>query len=236
MLILQERSPHYFCHEEKLITCHKWDHGDKHRSSFIIKAIPLIARGQLVWVEAKEDMTTSWHPVQFVIRYAQVAYCGYTLIDSSDPKIRAALRMENYFQIRSLDLCLTKLMGSKSLTSIRADPKYTGVQSFAGSRCVFVVQTLEAARHRAATEARWKKREGFLWRTWEVDVFYPRVYACYWLKPFCFSSEVCATHINSESTAVLEWPILIGVRNVSFLLKSITGNVSVQRSADVHGY
>lgn len=59
MLILQERTPDYFCHKEKLIACHKWDDGDKYWSSFIIKAIPLIARGQLVWVEGKEDVTTS---------------------------------------------------------------------------------------------------------------------------------------------------------------------------------
>lgn len=161
MLILQEKSPDYFCHKEKFITCHKWDGGDKHRSSFIIEAIPLIARGQLVWVEGKEDMTISWHPIQFVIRYAQVAYCGYTLIDASDPKICAALRMENYFQTCLLDLCLTKLPGRKGSTSIRADPEYPGVRNFAGSWCVLRVQTLEAAWCRAATEARLKKRERF---------------------------------------------------------------------------
>lgn len=48
------------------------------------------------------------------------------------------------------------------------------------------------------------------------------------IETILFRSEICATHINSESTPVLERPILIGVRNVSFLLKSITGNVSVQ--------
>lgn len=121
MLTLQERSPDYFCHKEKLITCHKWDDGNKHQSSFIIDAITLIARGQLVWLESKEVMTTSWHLIQFVNRYDQDAYCCYTLIDTSDHEICAPLQMEKYFQIRLLDLCLNKLTGCKSLTSIHAD-------------------------------------------------------------------------------------------------------------------
>lgn len=123
MLIFQERSPNYFCHKEKPIACCTWDDGNKHQSSFIIDAITLIARGQLVWVESKEVMTTSWHLIQFVNRYDQVAYCCYTLIDMSDHEICAPLQMEKYFQILSLDLCLTKLTEWKSLTSIHANPR-----------------------------------------------------------------------------------------------------------------
>lgn len=154
MLILQERSPDYFCHKEKLITCPKWDDGKKHQSSFIIDAIRIIARGQLVWVESKEVMTTSWHLIQFVNRYDQVAYCCYTLIDTSDHEICAPLQMEKYFQIRLLYSCLTTLTGCKSLTSIHADPKYAGLQNFDGLGCVFMVQTQEAAWQHTATEER----------------------------------------------------------------------------------
>lgn len=174
MLILQERSPDYFCHKEKLTTCHKWDDGNKHQSSFIIDAITLIARGQLAWVESKEVMTTSWHLIQFVNRYDQVAYCCYTLIDTSDHEIRAPFQMEKYFQIHSLDLCLTKLAGCKSLTSIHADPD-AGVQNFDGWGCVFIVQTVEAAWHRTATEAWLERRERLLWCTSEISVFNPSV-------------------------------------------------------------
>lgn len=83
--------------------------------------------------------------MQFVNRYDQIAYCCSTLIDTSDHEICAPLQMEKYFQIHSINLCLTKLTGYKSLTSIHADPEYTGVQNFDGWGCVFLVQTLEAA-------------------------------------------------------------------------------------------
>lgn len=94
---------------------------------FIIRVIPLIAMGQLVWwVKGRKDTTTTWHPIQFVIRYAQASYCGYVLIDSSDPEIRAALQMENYFAVCLLDQCVTKLMGHKSLTLLHADQSTSG--------------------------------------------------------------------------------------------------------------
>lgn len=70
--------------------------------------------------------------------------------------------MEKYFQIRLLDLCLTQLMGRKSLTSVHGDPQYTSMQAFAGWWRVFIVQTLEAAGHRTVTGARLKKRQRFL--------------------------------------------------------------------------
>lgn len=79
-------------------------------------------------------MITSSHPIQFVIRYAQVTYKKFSqnVCSPSNGKLFSNL----------LARFVPKLTGRKSLTSIHTD---TGVQNFAGLWCVFIAQTLEAA-------------------------------------------------------------------------------------------
>lgn len=182
-------------------------------------------------------MTTSRHPIQFVIRYAQVAYCGYMLIDSSDPEIRAALRTENSFRIHSKpDSCLAKLVGCKTSASIHAGAGYPRRPKLcwvaARSHRTNFGSSLRPHSHRGTIK---EERRIFVVHMRRRCILSKSIGSVL-IETILFRSEICATHMNSESAPAVKRPVLIGVRNASFLLKSIIGNVSVQGSADVHGY